>query len=180
MNHTIFLSLYNLSHHFVFWDEVFTFIAHILPYLVVIGAFVFLLFHHEIIKSKNPFAELIKKWKEVSIAFLSGTTAWCVATVIKLIVQAPRPYLVFPDISPLISKTDFSFPSGHATFFMALGVAIYLSHKKAGIIFIILALLIGLARIITGVHFPVDILVGFIIGIIIAIIFNFIFKKKQA
>jgi len=178
LNNTIFLSLYNLSHYSIFWDKVFSFVAHILPYLVIIGAFVFLLFHHDIIKSKNPFYELIKKWKEISIAFFSGASAWVVATIIKMIVKAPRPYLIFPDISPLLSKTDFSFPSGHATFFMALGVAIYLSHKKAGVIFIILALLIGLARIITGVHFPVDIFVGFILGIIVAIIFNLIFKKR--
>jgi len=178
LNNTIFFSLYNLSHHSVFFDKVSSFTAHILPYLVILGAFIFLLFHHDIIKSKNPFAELIKKWKEVSIAFFSGASAWVVATIIKIIVKAPRPYLVFPDISPLLSKTDFSFPSGHATFFMALGVAIYLSHKKAGVIFIILALLIGLARIITGVHFPKDIFAGFIIGIVIAIIFNRIFIKK--
>ena len=178
MNHTIFLSLYNLSHHSIFWDKVFTFTAHILPYLVIVGAFIFLLFHHDIVKSKNPFAELIKKWKEVLISFFSGASAWVVATLIKTIVKAPRPYIIFPNISPLLEKTDFSFPSGHATFFMALGVSIYLSHKKAGIIFIILAFLIGISRIITGVHFPVDILTGYVIGIIIAIVFNLIFKKK--
>lgn len=178
INNSIFFSLYNLSHQSICFDEFISFVAHILPYIVVVGAFIFLLFHHEIIKSKNPFDELIKKWKEISIAFFSGAVAWGVATIIKLIVQAPRPYLVFPDIIPLLSKTDFSFPSGHATFFMALGVAIYLSHKKVGIIFIILALLIGLARIIIGVHFPIDILFGFIFGAIVAILFNLIFKRK--
>ena len=102
MNNTIFLSLYNLSHRSIFFDEFVSFTAHILPYLVIVGAFVFLLFHHDIVRSKNPFGELLIKWKEISIAFFSGVSAWCVATIIKLIVQAPRPYLVFPDISPLL------------------------------------------------------------------------------
>ena len=40
--------------------------------------------------------------------------------------------------SPEYSEArDFSFPSGHATFFMALGVAIFLSHKKMGYLFYI-------------------------------------------
>jgi undecaprenyl-diphosphatase len=82
---------------------------------------------------------------------------------------------------PLLNKTDFSFPSGHATFFMALGFGIFFSHKKAGYVFIFFALLIGIARIIAGVHFPVDILSGFILGAIIAylvrVIYNKIYKK---
>lgn len=179
MNHTIFLSLYNLSNKSFFWDNFFIFISHTLLYLVIVGAFIFLIFHHNVVNSKNPFAEFIKKWKEVLFAFFSGAVAWCVATIIKSIIQAPRPYLVFPDINPLLFKTGFSFPSGHSTFLMALGVSIYLSSKKVGVIFIIFAILIGLARIIVGVHFPIDILVGFIVGIVIAIIFNLIFKLKK-
>ena len=177
MNHIIFLKFYSLSHQSVFFDRFIFFIADTLPYLVIIGAIVFLLFHHEIFKSANPFFVLIKKWKEILISFFSGFLAWCLATIIKIIIQVPRPYLTLPDIKPLISKTDFSFPSGHATFFMALGVAIYLSHKKAGYVFIILAILIGLSRIVAGVHFPSDILAVFCLGIIIPIFIDFLYKK---
>jgi undecaprenyl-diphosphatase len=75
---------------------------------------------------------------------------------------------VFPQVHSLFAESWYSFPSGHATFFMALAVSIFLSHKKAGYLFMFFALLIGIARIIAGVHFPVDILGGFVIGALVA------------
>jgi undecaprenyl-diphosphatase len=60
---------------------------------------------------------------------------------------------------------------------MALAFAIYLSHKKAGYIFMHIALLIGIARVAAGVHFPIDILGGFILGIFIAYIVRFLYDK---
>lgn len=178
MNNLIFLKFYNLSHNSVIFDHFIYFIAYVLPFLVVIGAFIFLIFHHEILKSENILKALLKKWKEILISFFSSVSAWCVATLIKIIMKAPRPYLVSPDLKPILTKTDFSFPSGHATFFMALGVAIYLSHKKAGIVFIILAVLIGLSRIIAGVHFPIDIFAGFCLGFLIAVFIDYLYKRK--
>ena len=75
---------------------------------------------------------------------------------------------MFSNIVPLFSESGYAFPSGHATFFMALAFALFFNHKKAGYVFILFALLIGIARIIAGVHFPVDILGGFILGFFIA------------
>ena len=77
------------------------------------------------------------------------------------------------DVQSLIKETGFSFPSGHASFFMALACAIFISHKKAGYLFMFFALLIGIARIIAGVHFPVDILGGFILGYAISRVIYF-------
>jgi membrane-associated phospholipid phosphatase len=62
---------------------------------------------------------------------------------------------------------------------MALAFALYFNHKKvglpaqAGYWFIFFALLIGVARIMAGVHFPIDILGGFVLGFLIA----FLLKK---
>ncbi len=70
-----------------------------------------------------------------------------------------------------------SFPSGHATLFSALAVAIYVVHKKVGYVFMFFALIIGLSRIVAGVHFPVDILAGFAIGTAISFTINKYFYK---
>ena len=78
--------------------------------------------------------------------------------------QIPRPFFALSDIEPLISKTTFSFPSEHTSIFMALSVLIFLLHKKVGYIFIFFTILIGIARIAAGVHFPADILGGFVLG----------------
>jgi undecaprenyl-diphosphatase len=60
---------------------------------------------------------------------------------------------------------------------MGIAFAIFLTHKKAGYWFMFFALLIGLARIIVGVHFPIDILGGFILGALIAYLVRFVYDK---
>ena len=75
---------------------------------------------------------------------------------------------------------DFqSFPSGHAAIFFAIAMAIYFFNKKLGIVFFIGAVLIGFARIFTGIHWPSDVLAGAIIGIISGIIIIKLFFKKH-
>ena len=51
-------------------------------------------------------------------------------------------------------------------------------NKKVGYFYIMGAILIGLARIASGVHFPIDIIFGYIIGIAVTLIFSLIFKLK--
>jgi undecaprenyl-diphosphatase len=178
MNNSIFFSLYGLAHQSIFFDKLIIFVADIFPYIVVIFAIIFLLFHHEVLLSKNPLKELSQKWIEIVSAFFSGVLAWIVAEVLKILLHTPRPFIAFQNVVGLFPETGFAFPSQHSTFFMALAVSIFFINKKIGYIFIIFAIFIGCARIIAGVHFPIDVLAGFILGIIISIILKHIFKKK--
>ena len=164
MNNQLFFFFYNLAHKSAFFDKLVVFIADIFPYIVILLAIIFLLFHHEIFSSKSPFKAFKQKWKEIILVFFSGITAWILAYILKIIIHTPRPYDIFPQVRALFLETGYAFPSGHATFFMALAVAVFLTHKKAGSIFIVFAVLIGIARITAGVHSPIDILGGFILG----------------
>ena len=168
MNNTFFFSLYSLAHRSETLDKVFIFFADVFPFIVIFLAFLFLIFHHEVLFVSNPLKAFIQKWKEILLVFFSGAFAWFLAYVLKLIFHTERPFVLFSQVSALFNETGFAFPSGHATFFMALAFAIFFNHKKIGYIFIFFALIIGLARIISGVHFPVDILGGFILGYTIA------------
>jgi len=182
INNKIFFFFYNFAHQSIFFDRLVIFFADIFPYIVIVLAGIFLLVHHEVITSKNPFSALAQKWKEIVLVFFSGIFAWCISQVIKFLIHNPRPFLAFPNVSSLLPESGFAFPSGHATFYMALAFSIFLSHKKAGFVFIFFAFLIGIARIIAGVHFPIDILGGFILGIFIAysmeLLYNIFFKKN--
>lgn len=110
--------------------------------------------------------------------FLLALSAWFLASVLKGVFITLRPQLAL-GIEPLIEKeASGSFPSGHTTgaFALAAGFWLWLRYQEfynrryfwlgAGLTF--LALLIGLARVFVGVHFPIDILGGLILGLAVA------------
>jgi len=173
MNETIFYFFYNLAHQFDFLDGVIVFLAVYLPWLVVISAFLFLIFHHKIHSHQTPFVEFIHKWKEFFYVFFSGGYAWLVAKFLKTLIHSDRPYVILQNVSALFNEPGFAFPSGHATFFSALGFALFVKHKRVGYVFILFAILIGIARIASGVHFPIDILGGFLLGWLIVYFLRF-------
>ncbi|MBI2630979.1 phosphatase PAP2 family protein [Candidatus Nomurabacteria bacterium] len=177
MNETVFFFFYNLAHQSVFLDKAIIFFANIFPFAVVILAGLFLLFHHEIIRAENPFRVFWQKKKEIIKVFGTSFLAYFVSEIFKFSLRTLRPSLALPDVYALFAQGGYAFPSGHATFFSALAFSIFFLHKKAGYIFMVFALLIGLARIVAGVHFPIDILGGFILGGLVAYIVAYFIKK---
>jgi len=164
MNNAIFFFFYGFAHQSAFFDKLVIFSAVYFPYLAVIFAVLFLFF--------SP-----RKWRGIFSVFFSGALAWVAAEILKFLIRAPRPFTTLPDIRNLFPETGYSFPSGHAAFFMALAVAIFFLNKKAGYLFMFFALLIGLARIIAGVHFPIDILGGFVLGGIVSYLVAYFTKN---
>ena len=82
-------------------------------------------------------------------------------------------------VKQLVSENHCSFPSGHAAFFFALAMAVYFFNKKWGLVFFSAAILMTIARVISGVHYPTDILGGAVIGVATAyIVFYFAEKIK--
>jgi undecaprenyl-diphosphatase len=61
-------------------------------------------------------------------------------------------------------KSDPSFPSDHASAATAIAVAVLLFDPIAGALFAVVALLIGVGRVIVGEHYPGDVLGGALIG----------------
>jgi undecaprenyl-diphosphatase len=57
-----------------------------------------------------------------------------------------------------------SWPSAHAGSSMAAAVPLVVAYPLAGILFLVLALLIGYSRVYVGVHYPFDVLAGALIG----------------
>jgi membrane-associated phospholipid phosphatase len=169
MNNTIFFFFYNLAHQSVFFDQLVIFSAVYFPYIVVILAVIFLLFYYKILPSQNPIKEFINKWKGFIFVPLTGGLAILLAEMLKILFHTLRPFAIWPQVHSLFTETGYAFPSGHAAIFSAIAVALFFTHKKAGYLFMFFALLIGLARIIAGVHFPIDILGGFIIGALVAL-----------
>lgn len=117
-----------------------------------------------------------RKMFNFSLLFLSTFFAWILSALLKNIVRVNRPFTDL-NIIPLYQETSFSFPSQHMAIFTAIAVSMFLIDKRLGYIFSLIAILIGMSRMIIGVHYPVDILGGFLVGLIVSLIFREIYKK---
>ncbi len=101
-------------------------------------------------------------------AVISAFIAWLIGKFLKDFFAVPRPYLV-NGTNPLAGHfSGGSFPSNHTAAAFAVSVSIFLHKHKWGIPLIILSLIIGISRILGGVHYPLDIIGGIIIGTAVA------------
>ncbi len=168
MNNQIFYFFYSLANQNQILDVIIVFFAKTFPYLVVILAGLFLLFHHEVFRAESPVKVFLEKKKEIFLVFISAFSAYFISEILKFLFHTPRPFILLEEVSSLFSQSGYAFPSGHASFFSALAFSIFFLHKKVGYVFMLFALLIGIARVTAGVHFPIDILGGLILGAITA------------
>ena len=100
--------------------------------------------------------------------------------MIKAVVLRPRPYMEHPDrvygVADVgnsaslddIAAQGYSFPSTHSASATALFIPLANEVKKKWmwIAAIVISLLVGVSRAITGMHYPTDILVGWALGLV--------------
>jgi undecaprenyl-diphosphatase len=104
---------------------------------------------------------------------LAAGLAVLVNIPIRGFVERPRPFRTHEGLDVLVSgKTDYSFVSDHATITMAIGVGLFVAHRKFGLIGIGLALLEGFCRVYMGVHYPTDVIGGFALGTAVALLLS--------
>lgn len=119
--------------------------------------------------------------KDAAFIFGSVFLTYAIVAVIKILVQYPRPFKTLSDLHVLIVlPTDYSFPSGHAAVTMALATAVYFFRKRLGTLLFAFAFIVGLARIYVGVHYPLDVGVGFLLGYGIPKLLGHYFVKKES
>ena len=59
-----------------------------------------------------------------------------------------------------------SFPSGHTYTVFAIAISVYLyGHKRLGLILFALAIMVAIARIGAGLHYPSDVVAGALLGL---------------
>jgi membrane-associated phospholipid phosphatase len=124
---------------------------------------------------------VLSKWKSKRnfyLLFGSAASAWVLDAFLKLIFQVPRPFQAL-SITPLFREPGFSFPSEHAAVYSAIAVAMFAIDRRAGWIFSVLAVLVGLSRMVVGVHYPFDVLVGFALGAAAGLFFIRLVKKMS-
>ncbi len=127
---------------------------------VILAAFVLFKFHSQKERLKVLFF----------ISFSSLLSLFVVTGFIASMVGRARPFQALGTIHPLFFEATSSFPSGHATFFFAFATSLYCHNKVWGIVAYVLAVVVGAARVIAGVHYPLDIMCGALVGIFTSIL----------
>ncbi|MDD4185001.1 MAG: phosphatase PAP2 family protein [Candidatus Izemoplasmatales bacterium] len=139
--------------------------------------------------------------EELVIVGLMGFVYWCydkkvgealgitvfvslvVNSIIKVIVQRPRPFLVDEAITNIRPQTagGFSFPSGHtqgaATVFG--GLAIWIRKRLFSIIVGVIIVMVALSRMYLGVHYLSDVVVGALLALGISYAFYWLLNKLE-
>jgi undecaprenyl-diphosphatase len=94
-------------------------------------------------------------------------------------ISDPRPFVVL-HVTPLIAHAaDNGFPSDHTLLTMTIAAIIFVFNKKWGVVLGIIALLVGVSRILALVHHPLDIAGSTIIAIAAAFVGVFIQKAWE-
>jgi undecaprenyl-diphosphatase len=113
-----------------------------------------------------------RKWKLASASALASAGVGLLVN--QLIAQAwhrPRPYQAHPAVHTWVSRShDPSFPSDHASAAFGIAFAVLMFDPVAGALFTAAAALIGLGRILVGVHYPGDIVAGALVGLASALV----------
>jgi undecaprenyl-diphosphatase len=89
-----------------------------------------------------------------------------------------QPFAELTYVNQLIEKAvDNSFPSDHTILFFSFCMTFWLYKNGSGLLWLLLAITVGISRIWVGVHYPADIVVGAVISISSATIIYFTIPK---
>lgn len=114
---------------------------------------------------------LRKPLKELAVFMTgAGLISWLgISNLIGAIWYRPRPFLTGGIQELIFHRPDKSFPSDHAAFMLAITwIAFRFGYKKLGLLLVLLDLIMAFSRVVAGIHYTGDILVGAIIGILTA------------
>lgn len=151
----IFNAIHGVAGRFWFLDMLGIFLAEYSGYFLIVAALIFII-------RETPMKKRLMYFFYVALAVIFSRGL--IVLLIRFFYYRPRPFLVF-NFTPLVAPDmSSSFPSGHAAFYFALAFAILYLNKKVGWWFILVAALMGTARIFVGVHWLSDILAGAVIG----------------
>lgn len=111
---------------------------------------------------------------------LAPATAFIGVRLIRYFYVRPRPFVALNIDSLIYHAANGSLPSMHAVSAFVIGMAIWHVNRKLGSLVLILASITGLSRVMVGVHYPLDIILGALIAITISkIIFKWLDSKDN-
>lgn len=98
--------------------------------------------------------------------------AYLASETVKVLVTELRPCHNFtePTIAACPRASDWSWPSNHATIAVAIAVAVLTMSPRLGLLSLPIAVMIGISRVVVGVHYFHDVVAGALLGATMVII----------
>lgn len=110
--------------------------------------------------------------KQVLMYVFVPATGFVILSFLRKKINAPRPYEAWT-IKPLLDRDSpgQSMPSRHVFSATIISMACLHASLSVGVILLVLSALLGLVRVLGGVHFPKDVVVGYICGLMWGVLF---------
>ena len=109
---------------------------------------------------------------QVGIYLFIPASGFVILSFLRKKINAPRPYEVW-EIVPLLDRDSpgQSMPSRHVFSATIISMACLHASLSVGVILLVLSAFLGLVRVLGGVHYPKDVLVGYACGLVWGVIF---------
>ncbi|MBV7365163.1 phosphatase PAP2 family protein [Streptococcus vulneris] len=110
--------------------------------------------------------------KQVGIYVFIPASGFVILSFLRKKINAPRPYEEW-EIVPLLNRDSpgQSMPSRHVFSATIISMACLHASLIVGFILLILSVFLGLVRVLGGVHYPKDVLIGYACGLVWGVIF---------
>ena len=109
--------------------------------------------------------------KQILIYVFIPATGFVILSFLRKKINAPRPYEEW-DIKPLLDRDSpgQSMPSRHVFSATIISMACLHASLSVGVILLVFSALLGLVRVLGGVHFPKDVVVGYMCALVWGVI----------
>ena len=110
--------------------------------------------------------------KQVLMYVFIPASGFVILSFLRKKINAPRPYEVW-EIVPLLDRDSpgQSMPSRHVFSATIISMACLHASLSVGVILLVLSALLGIVRVLGGVHYPKDVVVGYICALVWGVLF---------
>ena len=109
----------------------------------------------------------------VARVLIVPSNSFIILSVFRYFVNRPRPYEKF-ELPPVIAKDTKgkSFPSRHVFSAMVIAMTFLLASPWSwlGVLFVVVAVLLAIVRVVSGVHYVSDVIVGAAFAVVAAVV----------
>ncbi|HEY1761092.1 MAG TPA: phosphatase PAP2 family protein [Acidimicrobiales bacterium] len=111
---------------------------------------------------------------------IGGLLALLLSTIASHVYYDTRPFVTEHVVPIIAHAADNGFPSDHTLLTAFIGFTIYLHSRAVGGVLLLVALLVGIARVAAHIHHPIDIVGSFVIAAISVAIVQLLARRWSA